>query len=173
MLDMRRHLTFANTCSALALAVALTTGTAYAATHLPKNSVASKQVKNHSLKAKDFAAGELLAGPAGPAGTPAVSLFAAVVEGSGGDPATLGPNKGAVSVSDPAGENDAALPYTVTFNRDLTGCVAMATVGAATPSSGYSVGPMAVEVVGSTVRAFSFGTAGTAQDTSFLLAVYC
>ena len=170
MAGMRRHLTFTNLASALALAVALATGTAYAANQLPKNSVASKQVKNHSLKAKDFAVGQL---PTGPAGTPAVSLFAAVIEGSGGDPATLGPNKGALSVSDPAGDNDASTPYTVTFNRDLTGCVALATVGVVNLTSGFSIGPMAVEVIGSTVRAFSFGLGGSAQDTSFLLAVYC
>ncbi len=58
--------------STLALAVALGGG-AYAVAAdrgptLPKNSVISKTVKNGSLKAKDFKAGQLPAGPAGPPG---------------------------------------------------------------------------------------------------------
>ena len=57
------------------LALALTLGgTAYAATRLPANSVTSVQVKNRSLLAVDFKAGQLprgargATGPAGPAG---------------------------------------------------------------------------------------------------------
>jgi hypothetical protein len=82
----RKHLTFANVISMMALFIALGGG-AYAAT-LAKNSVGSKQlkknavtsskirknavtsskVKNGSLKAGDFAAGQLPAGARGPAG---------------------------------------------------------------------------------------------------------
>jgi hypothetical protein len=57
------------------LALALTLGgTAYAATKLAPNSVTSREVKNRSLLAVDFKAGQLprgprgFAGPAGPAG---------------------------------------------------------------------------------------------------------
>ena len=67
----------ANLIAYLALFVALG-GTSYAAIKLPKNSVGAKQikrnavtsakVKNGSLRAKDFPAGELPAGPAGAAG---------------------------------------------------------------------------------------------------------
>src|SRR5262245_36872719 len=102
MWPVNRHLTFANLASALALTVALGTGGAWAATQLPKNSVTSKtiknsaitskDVKNGSLKAADFATGQL---PAGPAGAPAVSLFAAVVDSGNANAATLGTNKGA------------------------------------------------------------------------------
>ena len=78
---------YANVTATLALIVALG-GTSYAAISLPANSVGSKQLKkrsvtnsklrpnavtsatvrNGSLRAKDFKAGQLPAGPAGPAG---------------------------------------------------------------------------------------------------------
>jgi hypothetical protein len=75
----RRHLSFANVVSMLALFVALG-GVSYAALKLPKNSVGSKQikanavksgkVKNGSLRSKDFKAGDLPEGPQGPQGQP-------------------------------------------------------------------------------------------------------
>jgi hypothetical protein len=70
--------TYANLAATAALIISVTGGTALAATqlaahsvgtkHLKKNAVTTKQVKNHSLRAVDFAAGQL---PAGPAGAPA------------------------------------------------------------------------------------------------------
>jgi hypothetical protein len=51
----------------LALAVALS-GTAYAVTRLPANSVGTKQIINHSLQRVDFKRGMLLRGPQGPRG---------------------------------------------------------------------------------------------------------
>jgi hypothetical protein len=53
--------------ASLALAVALS-GTAYAVTRLPANSVGTKQVINHSLQRVDFTRGMLLRGPAGKRG---------------------------------------------------------------------------------------------------------
>jgi hypothetical protein len=52
-------------CIALLLA---TTGTGYAVTRLPRNSVTTVQVKDHSLLARDFKQGQVPRGPAGPAG---------------------------------------------------------------------------------------------------------
>ena len=53
-------------CLALLLALG---GTGYAASQaLPRNSVTSVQVKDRSLLARDFKAGQLPRGPAGPAG---------------------------------------------------------------------------------------------------------
>jgi hypothetical protein len=49
---LRRHLTYANVAASLAIVLALS-GTAYAA-GLPKNSVASKQIKNNSVSTKDL-----------------------------------------------------------------------------------------------------------------------
>ena len=78
MSAVRRHLTLANAMSTFAALVALGTGTAYAVSQLPvhsvgtqqlaNSSVTSKKVMNGSLKAKDFKAGQLPAGPRGPQG---------------------------------------------------------------------------------------------------------
>jgi hypothetical protein len=180
---MTRHLTFANVTSVLALTVSLGTGTAFAADKLPKNSVTSKSIKNGavtgkdvknasvtgkdvkdgSLSAADFAAGQL-----------PVTLYAAVIDNGAGVTASLGVNKGALSVSDPAGQNDGLSPYVVTFNRSLSGCVANATVGRSNSSGNATIGAMDLEVSGSTVEAFSFSsTSGLAQDISFMVSVYC
>lgn len=183
MAPLRRHLTFANVASALALTVALGTSTAWAATQLPKNSVTGKQIKNSSVTGKDvrngsllaadFAAGQLPAGPPGAAGAPAATVFAAVIDFDAATAATLGVNRGAVSVSDPAGANSGASPYVVTFNRDLTGCVAGATVGTSTAAGTALIGPMVAVIAGAKITAFSFDTAAAPQDASFMLAVYC
>jgi hypothetical protein len=53
--------------AAIALFLALG-GASYAATALPRNSVTTVQVKDHSLLAKDFARGQIPRGPVGPAG---------------------------------------------------------------------------------------------------------
>ena len=54
MSRIRSHLTFANVVSVIALFVALGGG-AYAAFHLPRNSVRSKNIVNGQVKAKDLA----------------------------------------------------------------------------------------------------------------------
>lgn len=99
---MRCRLSFANVTSVLALTVALG-GTSYAAVALPRNSVTSTQikrgaivgsdihanavtggkVKDRSLKAVDFATGQLPAGAKGDAGPPGP-------QGSKGDTGTVG-----------------------------------------------------------------------------------
>jgi hypothetical protein len=53
--------------AAIALFLALG-GVSYAAAKLPRNSVTTAQVKDHSLLAKDFARGQIPRGPVGPAG---------------------------------------------------------------------------------------------------------
>ena len=55
---IRRHLSFANVISMVALLVVLG-GAAYAVTKAPKNSVTSKSVKNNTLKGKDIKDGKL------------------------------------------------------------------------------------------------------------------
>lgn len=49
-----RHLTYANVVSTIALFIVLG-GVSYAAFHLPKNSVKSKNIVNHKVKAADLA----------------------------------------------------------------------------------------------------------------------
>jgi len=83
----RRHMTFANVMSVIAVFIALG-GASYAAINLPKNSVGTKQlkgksvgtkqlkgnavnsnkVKNFSLRANDFKKGQIPSGPTGPMG---------------------------------------------------------------------------------------------------------
>ena len=87
--NARRHLTFANVMSVIAVFIALG-GASYAAVNLPKNSVGTKQlkgkavgtkqlkanaiksnkVKDFSLRASDFGKGEIPSGPTGPMGLP-------------------------------------------------------------------------------------------------------
>ncbi len=78
---LRGKLTYANVVSTLCLFLLLGGG-AYAATHLSKNSVGTRQlknnavnsakVKNHSLRAADFTAGQIPAGPRGSTGAQGV-----------------------------------------------------------------------------------------------------
>ena len=96
----RRHLTFANVMSVIAVFIALG-GASYAAVNLPKNSVGTKQlkkksvgtkqlkgnavnsnkVKDFSLRANDFKPGQIPSGPTGPTGLP----------GQDGQPGATGP----------------------------------------------------------------------------------
>lgn len=74
---LRARMTYANTMSTIAVFVALS-GTSYAAVKIPRKSVGTAQlksnavtgakVKNNSLRAADFAKGQLPAGAQGPAG---------------------------------------------------------------------------------------------------------
>ena len=66
------HLSYGNVMSSIALFLAIG-GVSFAATTLPRNSVGTAQVRNgavngakvadHSLRATDFARGQLVAGP--------------------------------------------------------------------------------------------------------------
>jgi hypothetical protein len=77
-MHLRRRLTYANVMVTLLAFVVLGGGGAYAATHLSKNSVGTKQLKNGavtgakvkdgSLGAGDFKAGQVPAGPKGDPG---------------------------------------------------------------------------------------------------------
>jgi hypothetical protein len=79
MTTLRARLSYANLVATLALFIALGGG-AYAASHVKKNSVGAKQLKrnavktgkvrNGSLLAADFRAGQLPSGPQGPKGVP-------------------------------------------------------------------------------------------------------
>jgi hypothetical protein len=92
---------YANVASTLALVIAVG-GTSYAAVALPKNSVGNKQlkadaitsgkVKDRTLLSTDFKAGQLPAGPRGPAGAPGPKGDAGAPGASGdqGDPGASG-----------------------------------------------------------------------------------
>lgn len=94
---IRRHLSFANVTSLMALVFAMG-GTGYALT-LPKNSVGGKQlrknavtgakVKNRSLRASDFALGQLPSGAPGAPGAPGATGPTGP-KGAAGDPGVPG-----------------------------------------------------------------------------------
>jgi hypothetical protein len=120
-------------------------------------------------------------GPTGPKGDPgedATNLFAYIQDSA--DPnseASLGYGDGAVSVSDPVGDNTTTSPgpYVVTFDRDLSGCVAHATTGRGDPAgagTGAFIAPAIANVKGSTVEVAAYTSAGF-KDTSFMLSVFC
>jgi hypothetical protein len=170
----------------LALFVALG-GTSYAVARLPKNSVSAAQikkdaitsvkVKNHSLLAKDFKAGQLPSGARGADGTPgapgrdATKLWA-VVTAAGALSRSSVPGISAVR-SGAAG----AGAYLVTFPQDVTQCAWIAVIGS--PGSGTQDGDVEVEGVSGQPNQVFVGTSsrvgdgsGT-EDRGFHLAVFC
>ena len=123
------HLSYANVVSTICLVVVLS-GTAYAATTLPNNSVGSAQLKANAVTSekvrdgallrRDFKAGQLLAGPRGPAG-PAGSTGATGALGAQGPAGPPGPqgSTGAPGAQGPAGppgpKGDTGTPDTSNF----------------------------------------------------------
>jgi hypothetical protein len=146
------RLTYANVMSSIAVFVVMGGG-AYAATTVAKNSVGTSQlkanavnaakVKDGSLLAKDFKAGQLPAGPQGQAGAtgPAGATGAAGAAGAAGAKGDPGdPTAPAVSGDTYAGQLSVILPVAqsfvvtgATFPRPLP-------VGVATPSADYRAG---------------------------------
>jgi hypothetical protein len=136
MRRLRKHINYANTIATIALFVALG-GTSYATGIIPHNSVGSAQLRTHAVSSTKLAKSAVhltnitaatrralkgATGPrgtVGPAGTPAISYFAAVtaggtvVRGSGAD-------------SHPTGGSGS---YTLAFPINVSGCVYSATLG--------------------------------------------
>jgi|tagenome__1003787_1003787.scaffolds.fasta_scaffold20580160_1 hypothetical protein len=202
MLKLRSGLTYANVMATIAVFLALGGG-AYAALKLPKNSVGARQIKegavgsseveNGSLLKHDFKAGQLPAGPQGPQGLqgpqgdkgvqgnkgdqgvpgePATKLFAHVTAFTG----SLQYGSGAVSSTHTGSAGSGT--YTVTFNRDLSGCVALATAGTGlggqSAISQFSPGVVATTQFtdGNTVQVETTSN-GNHNDYDFNLAVFC
>jgi hypothetical protein len=171
----------------LALLVALG-GTSIAAVKVlvPRNSVGTNQVIDHSLLAKDFRTpprGPVgPRGPAGPAG-PAGAAGAAGPKGDKGDSATglwavvdsngtLIRNKGAASAL-----KIATGMYQVVFNQDVTGCSYQATVGSPGNATTLTVGQANVAQrinVAAGVEVWTLNALGTTfADRAFHVAVFC
>jgi hypothetical protein len=109
-------------------------GTGYAATSLPNNSVTSKTVVDRSLRAVDFAPGQLPAGKPGPAG-PTGPQGTPGPQGTQGTPGTPGPQgpagpKGAPGQPGQAGPQGPAGPSDVFIRpRDPNGKVITTRIG--------------------------------------------
>jgi hypothetical protein len=177
--------------ASVALLVALA-GTGYAATSLPANSVGNKQlqanavtsskVKDHALLKVDFASGQLPRGPRGgfgppgPAGAPgpkgatgaagasSSGLWAAINPGG-----TIARKSGALSAS-----HTQTGIYRVQFNRNITQCAWLATIGSAASTTSY--GFIEAELASSTTDSVQVGTRDTnavAADRGFIVTVLC
>jgi len=183
--QLHMRLTYANVMSSLAVFLVLGGATAFAAGHLGKNTVGTKQlkknavtsakVKNGSLNAADFKAGQLPSGPQGP-------------KGDKGDTGTQGPkgdtgasatklwavvsSTGSLVHSSGATNSEKLLlngTYEVDFNQDVSGCVFEAT-----PSLGFSLiyaEPRTAKPDG--VYVGTANTSGTLTNHAFNLAVFC
>jgi hypothetical protein len=92
----RRWLTYANVTSTIALMIAVSGGTAFAASHLitgkqiAKGTITAANVKSHSLLASNFKNGQLPSGPAGATGP----------QGPAGAPGTAGAPGSAIAYGD-------------------------------------------------------------------------
>lgn len=187
MRQIRMRLTYGNVVGTLALFIALG-GTSYAVTQLPRNSVGaaqlrassvgkselrrdavrSKAVRNGSLAASDLSAAArgALAGPKGDAG-PAGVAFRALVNSGG---AQVRGNATAIDHQGGSGR------YSVAFDRDVSGCVASATLADAPNGPALETPPpgrMTLGTEGPRVVVRTFNAEGTSQDLSFSVLVAC
>jgi hypothetical protein len=189
----------------IALFIALSAG-AYAATQLPKNSVGATQIRKSavtsakvhdgSLKAVDFARGQLPAGPAGSAGATGATgaTGKAGLTGPAGPTGPIGP-RGADGAGTPSpfavvrgngtldrgshivsvSRGSAGL-YVVKTDRDITQCAYVAGIGAA-DTDGSATGEVSTERVNAvstqSVEVKTRDSAGVDADRAFHLAVIC
>ena len=176
------RLSYANVMATIAVFIALG-GSSYAALHLPRNSVGTKQirtgavrssdVRNGALQPKDFSAKARQAlagaagpqgpaGPAGPAGPGAVKYFASVlptgrmVRGN----ATSGGR-----ATDPG-------TYVIGFADSVSSCSYFATLGT-TDSSKAPAGRITVSDAEGRVGVQTYDASGNPADEPFHLFVAC
>ncbi len=107
---MRIHLSYANVVATLALLLVVGGGTAYAATHLPKNSVGTQQIKKEAVTPAKLskAAKAALTGTQGPMG----DTGTAGSQGPNGDTGATGPEgpQGETGQAGPKGDTGAIGP---------------------------------------------------------------
>jgi hypothetical protein len=157
---------------------------------LHKNSVNTKKVKNETLKAVDFAPGQLKAGVQGiqglkgdkgepgqdgtdgAPGTPATKLWAIVAVDNVANLASLSRNSGAVSA---VRTSDGEGTFQVVFNQDISACSWQVSLGkpdtAPLVSGEISAGLRSMNSSAIYVR--TWGSNGTAADRGFHAAVFC
>jgi hypothetical protein len=187
---LRSRLSYGNVTATVALFIALG-GTGYAAIALPRNSVGSKQIRgdavgasevrrgavtseairNRTVKLRDIGASARNAlrgaqGPQGPAGPPGITFRAAVPRGG-----TVARGN-ALGAAHQGGTNE----YRVSFDRDVSACVATATL--ATVAAGGSPdeptpGRITLRHEGAQVVVRTFDAGGAAAEQPFNLVVAC
>lgn len=170
---LRAKLTYANVVSTLCLFLLVGGGAAWAATHLPKNSVGAKQLKKGAVTPAKLSPSTKTAlkgaqgpvGPQGPKGDPGASATALWAEIDGTGKVLKG--SGVVSAKQPFG----AGTYEVNFNRDVTGCTYQAT-SSHYPGMFVLVEPRDSDPNGVYVET-SKEVEGTSVNNQFDLAVFC
>lgn len=185
MKRLRAQLTYANVMVSILAVVILGSGTAYAAAQLEKESVGTNQLKKGAVTPSKLskASKKKLTGPAGPkgatgatgatgpqgvkgeTGAPATRLWAYVTSGG-----TLLRSSGAVSA-----ERTAAGFVHVNWNRDVTGCIAIAVTGLdnfLAPPPGYATTDRNPSEPNTTfIQTYNKEGVSTALDTQ--VAVFC
>jgi hypothetical protein len=145
--------------------------------------VGTADLRDGTLLARDFAPGQLVPGEPGPQGPrgeqgppgeDATKLFAYIRDSGSGSAATVDYGGGVTAVSDPAGDNT----YTLTFARNLAGCVVHASQGIGVPSGMASTfGPASphVNIVagGERVEVAFYSNTAAIVDTAFMVAAFC
>ncbi len=180
MKRLTHRLNYANVTATLALFIALG-GTSYAVSQLPRNSVGATQIRTGAVSSRDVrdrgvglrdispAARRALqgakgdAGPAGPAG---VTLRAVVNSGGG-------VVRGNATTTDHQGGSG---KYAVAFDRDVSGCVATATLSDAQNGGTLETPPagrVTLGIEGTRVAVRTFAADGTAQDLPFSVIIAC
>ena len=141
----RIHLSYANVMATVAVFVALG-GSSYAAFSLPKNSVGSRQLKNHAVTPKKVAASTVALfkgrkgdrGPAGPIGL-------AGIQGARGSQGPIGPSNSYYAAGSefvPTSESVPAGDYAVSGDASV-GCSAACGISCRIQLNGKDAGPSA------------------------------
>jgi hypothetical protein len=194
MSQLRRHLSYANVMATVAAFVALG-GTSYAVVSLPRNSVGSRQIRSgavggselkarsvqskhirdRSIALRDLSLGARSAlrgaqgaqGPQGPQG-PGAATYGVAVNRAGQTKVSLG---GSFGTSHLSGDG----VYDVAFGRDLTGCLAVASlsrVPGTTPDAADN-GEIVTSTTSTGVTVKTRNSAGSPTDLPFHLIVVC
>lgn len=196
MKHLLSRLSYANVISTLCLVLVLGGGSAYAAMQLAKNSVGTQQLKNAAVTPAKLsgAAKQTMTGPAGPTGPKGATgargaTGATGLTGAKGEPGQKG-EKGvagdsATKLFAEVGENGELLKasgvtaaafkgtlgaYLVTFNTDVSACVAMVT-GVDQEPAVY--GTVVRTSSANTLEVFMHISKTEYEDADFSIAVFC